>query len=266
MTSIHNVFGYNAIYDEKLLGKACISKVKDLPEEFKVKRAGCILYIQEIQKEIITSTTNIISDYKQNNVWRNGNTHYQKNSTYKNGHNSHSSLVYADINNFVSIVNNKPRFNKHCTIIPEKKITIRENIIIKNYYCMGIDSNYQTLTDFGGKVKRTEDSIAAALRELEEESYGIFKIKKENIKDNIVIYNNEICILFIKIDIDSDTLNRRFNELYKARMHENKKCEISELKWLNITEFVEAISTPYVIYEPIRELLNEQIGNVSKNI
>ena len=51
----------------------------------------------------------------------------------------------------------------------------------KTYFCLGIDSNFGDLTDFGGGMKKNETFINCGLRELEEESKGVFGEIKEDI-------------------------------------------------------------------------------------
>ena len=60
-------------------------------------------------------------------------------------------------------------------VIPQDKRFERAGIIPytkiddKKYFCLGVDAKYGTLTDFGGGVKRIENFVLAACRELEEE-------------------------------------------------------------------------------------------------
>jgi hypothetical protein len=55
---IHNMFGYQPTYDEKLLGKAKICTIEKLPSDFKVQRGGVILYSQKkkIETKILKIT------------------------------------------------------------------------------------------------------------------------------------------------------------------------------------------------------------------
>jgi hypothetical protein len=300
-SGIHNMFGYQPTYDEKLLGKAKICTVEKLPVDFKV----VILYIQKKKVEtkilkitkikkiepIIISPVKVIKPITIiDSVWRNRfctfpQRSYISPSKYTNRFSYITPTILQKGKVLTpkkeSIINPRPNLIDLCLIESNEKseskqaenkeekeieeveeIKTIESITTSNIFCLGIDSTYGTLTDFGGKVKRNEDSVSGSLRELNEESYGIFKLKKEDVKDSVIIYNNEISILFVKIDLEIDAFEANFNSLYKSRIAENKKCEISKLQFMFETELQGTLSVPYVIFEPIRELLNEKYDEV----
>lgn len=74
--------------------------------------------------------------------------------------------------------------------------------IINNtlYFLFAIDSKYNELTDFGGGVKKNETIITGGLRELQEESCGIFsKINLNDVHDCVTILNTKMAVIFIPI-------------------------------------------------------------------
>ena len=71
----------------------------------------------------------------------------------------------------------------------------------KIYLLFGVDSKYNELTDFGGGVKKNETIVSGGLRELREESCGIFSdIKLDDIQECITIIGNKMAIIFIPLD------------------------------------------------------------------
>ena len=77
---------------------------------------------------------------------------------------------------------------------------------------LGLAIDYKTgeLTDFGGKIKkRDRNPIEGALRELREETYNTCKFRLSDMKNNFIIFNHSMMILFVYINyIDINNLKR----------------------------------------------------------
>lgn len=99
--------------------------------------------------------------------------------------------------------------------------------------CLGLDSTYSNMTDFGGGVKKTDATCYdAALREFDEETLGVFELTREKVPDySLVLYNETMMIIFVKIEseINIEEVHERFN-MNKIGM---EWIEISELIWMN---------------------------------
>ena len=182
---IHNIYGFNPDYDENDLGKPTIVKVKDFDLTQKIPRAGVILYYDQILKN---KSDHNITDNDEKNI---NDFKIKKCNNYKNAINNTSKKC---------IVNCRPKLIDTSTIEETFKLfkdlkycemnTYLQNFTmfekegknepqnIERKFCLGIDTNFRTLTDFGGgvKYKIDKDAITAALRELEEESLGLFKL------------------------------------------------------------------------------------------
>jgi len=95
-------------------------------------------------------------------------------------------------------------------------------------FILAIDSTHGELTDFGGGLYE-ENFISCAIREASEESMNIFDFTDniDFIKNNsISIYNNNMVILFQKVDIeDMEKVFIEYKKIYKDSLYRglNKK-------------------------------------------
>ena len=105
-------------------------------------------------------------------------------------------------------------FKTKTSLIPLQKQFSRAGVIPytikdgKKYFLLGIDAKFGTLTDFGGGVKRGENFIEAACRELDEESLGIFNFlhperMKEVRQNSTTVYDDNSAIIFLNVSVDS---------------------------------------------------------------
>lgn len=218
----------------------------------------------------------------KNNIWNKYSTYPQKNNFYtdKIYNKLHSTSIYnnrcSSIFTFVDkpiIVNIRPKLSDLCVLednIKKKEPKIIQKTIqkVKNVYqfCLGVDFKYETLTDFGGSVKRKENVIDTALREFNEENYRVLDYTLDEVKNSLCAYNNEIMIIFIELKIKKEIFNKLFNDAYIANYKLNKKIEMSSLKWFNVEELVKTINTPYLIFEPVREILSICIQETIKYV
>ena len=107
----------------------------------------------------------------------------------------------------------------------------------KTYFCLGVDSSFGDLTDFGGGMKKNENAIECGLRELEEESQGIFgKIEEEDVKNDLGFYCKNMMIMFIHRKVDIVKIKEDFSNKIK----ENE--EVSNIEWIETKDFIDIIS------------------------
>jgi len=109
-------------------------------------------------------------------------------------------------------------------------------------FLMGIDQNSRDLCDFGGGRKTNENVLESALRELSEETRGIFgsEITTETIRKSSILTNkvNEI-IFFVYVDPKwIDIAEHKFMEA-KNNGIDTELCynELSGLVWIDAEEF-----------------------------
>lgn len=86
------------------------------------------------------------------------------------------------------------------------------------YFILGMDEKTGDLTDFGGWIgKNDSNSLAAALREFNEESlntFGNIDWQNESLQDMIVVYSTSMMIIFAHFDID---IQKTFNLFERRR-------------------------------------------------
>lgn len=131
------------------------------------------------------------------------------------------------------------------------------------YFCLGVDSKYGTLTDFGGGVKNNETFAQAAARELKEESLRVFNFKSSDIyKYSDIVYDGNMCIMFLRIKFSD--INKLVMQFHK-RLSRSSHSENSSIMWIPEKVFNELVRTGrevrednYIypsIYKPVCDLL-----------
>ena len=126
----------------------------------------------------------------------------------------------------------------------------------KTYFCMGIDSCYGDLTDFAGGVKKGESVLQGGLRELHEESLGVFgELRESDIYENLAFYSNNMVIMFIRLNVNMDKIKKSF--IIKKNCCDNK-LEVSNIYWLTKSEFLESISCKgKKMYSRVQKILSK---------
>jgi len=125
-------------------------------------------------------------------------------------------------------------------------------------FIAGIDYESGDITDFAGGVSvKTENGLIGGLRELTEESLGIFgKINPEEIKNCIAVYDEDNLIIFIPIRIDVSKKYQEFN--YRVGLI--KQPEVRSLSILTKRQFISLINGGdvggMVMYDKVRNLLS----------
>lgn len=163
-------------------------------------------------------------------------------------------------------------------VIPHDKRFDRAGIIPytkiddKKYFCLGVDAKYGTLTDFGGGVKRIENFVLAACRELEEESLGIFNFTTPELiekvrKNSITVYDLNTAILFLEVKVDN--LNDIVN-LYQHRVKTtSERIENSDIIWIPEDVFFyliksgKSIRNGKKLYPSVYKVVNNLLRSVS---
>lgn len=134
----------------------------------------------------------------------------------------------------------------------------------KTYFCLGVDSSYGDLTDFAGGVKKDENIIEGGLRELEEESQGIFgKISVKEVENCMGFYTTNMLIMFIRREIDMDKSKETFlNQINKCSLFQiNNGVEVSGVVWLESKEFIESIlGKGRRLYSRVRRILTKVVS------
>ncbi len=133
-------------------------------------------------------------------------------------------------------------FTKNINI--ERNGPVRSGVIIytrknnKTFFCLGVDADSKDLTDFGGGVTKDETVVEGGLRELKEESQGIFgAISVEEIENTISFCSYNMAIIFIPKDVDMDKITKDFN----SKIEKTENFEVSGIKWLDTEELLESI-------------------------
>lgn len=179
--------------------------------------------------------------------------------------NFYSKNLYFSYKSDTSVIPYEKRFDR-AGIIPYTKIEE------KRYFCLGVDAKYGTLTDFGGGVKRIENFVLAACRELEEESLGIFNFTTPELvekvrKNSITVYDFSTAILFLEVKIDKleDIIN-----LYQHRVRTtSERIENSDIVWIPEDVFFyliksgKSIRNGKKLYPSVYKVVNNLLRSVS---
>lgn len=132
------------------------------------------------------------------------------------------------------------------------------------HFGLGVDTKTNELTDFAGGVSYKEfadkNVVIGALREHREESLGIFgEITYDQVLENLAIYNFNIFILFMNIEYN-ENINVLFQEQYDAQVKRNITPEVSNIVWLNMSEFKNAITKRGILFHRVQNFL-QKAGN-----
>lgn len=125
------------------------------------------------------------------------------------------------------------------------------------YFLMGVDRGTHELTDFGGGIKNGESPVQAALRELGEETCGLFgeHITVSHLERSkcVANYKSNAFIYFARVSV---------KWLYIAEEQFSKipcKTEVVGVKWLTDEEF------KHVIFNKQSQVLWKRVQNILRN-
>ncbi len=130
----------------------------------------------------------------------------------------------------------------------------------KTYFCLGIDTQSGNLTDFGGGVKKGETIIEGGLRELEEESQGVFgHFDPSDIEDTVTFNSYNMAVIFIPLEVNKDEIIKVFND----KIRENDNPEVCDIVWLDTEEFLESVhGRGRKLYIRVRKLLSKVTSTI----
>lgn len=237
----------------------------------------------EIHKNTLSFTikrnnnSNSYDNRENKNSFENKNS-YDKNYSDENDDNNPYKLITRRIDS--TKIRHKQKRELQVNIVLSKELNfaketpVRSGAIIytkendKTYFCLGIDTQSGNLTDFGGGVKKGETIIEGGLRELEEESQGVFgTIDPSDIEDKITFHCYNMAIMFIPIEVTSTTLRTR-DEIYTEftkRIEGNVDPEVCDIVWLDTQEFMESIhGRGRKLYIRVRKLLSRVTSAISE--
>jgi hypothetical protein len=155
--------------------------------------------------------------------------------------------------------------------IHDEESSIRSGVIIythykgKTYFCLGVDSTYGDLTDFSGGKKLTETIAEGGLRELEEESLGVFgKISPEEIMECLTFYTFNMVIIFVHRNVDMDKIKKNFKSRLGEKIKNQDKVEVSDICWLEKKEFIDSINGKGKrLYSRVKRILSKTVEIIS---
>jgi len=231
------------------------------------------------------STNNIIKNNSENSgsYGYSGNIGYHEhnghngNSEY-NGHSGYSSSVEDNRYKLIKkrIDKNKVRNKRNIIvnsglakdIVLENNVPVRAGCIVytkhneETLFCLGEDATFGDLTDFGGGVKKNETVIEGGLRELFEESQGVFgNLEPVQAEEAPAVYSSDLAIIFIPMMVDIDMILKEFNN----KIAFEKNMEVRNIAWLSKEELIDSINgRGKRIYARVREVLKEAIDLISR--
>lgn len=131
----------------------------------------------------------------------------------------------------------------------------------KTYFCLGVDTQSGDLTDFGGGVKRYETVIEGGLRELKEESEGIFgNLTVQDVNETLCFHTDNMAISFIPVEGD---MNKYVKE-FRKKVKNNPNPEVCDIVWLSKDELLESIhGRGRKMYIRVRRLLTNVTREIS---
>lgn len=119
--------------------------------------------------------------------------------------------------------------------------------VIKNgeiFFLLGQDHQSGDITDLGGGVKKYESTLAAALREFEEESDEILgRLHPNDFVCSVALLDGQMGALFIPLSEKWYTDAPKLFEDRKKHQRKKTHSEIDHLIWFNAEEF-QKISKP----------------------
>ena len=153
-------------------------------------------------------------------------------------------------------------------IVLEDNVPIRAGCIVytkhndETLFCLGEDATFGDITDFGGGVKKSETVIQGGLRELKEESQGIFgDLNSEQVDQVPAIYSSNLAIMFIPMLVDIDMILTEFRD----KILFEKDPEVRNIVWMSKEEIIDSINgRGKRIYSRVREVLREGIDFISQ--
>lgn len=129
---------------------------------------------------------------------------------------------------------------------------------------LGVDTRTGEYTDLAGGISYKQNCdknvVDGSLREFSEETLGIFgEITYDQVLENLAIYNFNIFILFMTIEYN-ENINVLFQEQYDAQIKRKITPEVSNIVWLTMSEFKNAITKRGILFHRVQNFL-QKAGN-----
>lgn len=110
----------------------------------------------------------------------------------------------------------------------------------KIYFLFGRDSKFNELSDFGGGIKKRENTLSGGVREFQEESNSLFGdafYKPNNFVSDLTITNLEMKMAMIFKPIGIEWIYSASRKFESANCSIKKKnCEICGVEWVCLDE------------------------------
>jgi hypothetical protein len=168
-------------------------------------------------------------------------------------------------NSFKKDIKVNTSYTRDVKIVREKN-PIRSGAIIytkyegKTYFCLGVDTSSGDLTDFSGGVTKGETIVEGGLRELEEESLGVFgHLTGKDVGDSVAIHCHNMMTMFIYLDINMDSVCKTFRD----RVKDMEEPEVCNIVWLETKDFLESIhGKGQKLYVRVRRMLSKCVDKI----
>lgn len=129
--------------------------------------------------------------------------------------------------------------------------------------CLGQDREHKELTDFGGgySIKRDINPANCALRELKEESLGLFDLQIDDIFNDNCIIMSDTLIIFHRVKIDEALSSvEEFHKLLKK--FNINDVEVDSIQWVHLAQLPEYIKTGH-LYDRVGKMLLPILDNIT---
>lgn len=131
--------------------------------------------------------------------------------------------------------------------------------------CLGTDLQSGDLTDFGGSFAPKFDLSPkkCVVRELEEESLGVFKFLVTDILNCPCVHNHNMLIVFIRVQPNRiETSMSNFADEFASRSATSERLEVSEINWMSLSLFRTKIQSGKV-FSRVAELLTPTLSQIN---
>jgi len=143
------------------------------------------------------------------------------------------------------------------------------------YLLMGIHAKSGEVTDFGGGVKKAESDVEASLRELNEETFGMFNdVTTDNLKTCVAIsrpkcektigptktkvYVEGISAIFLPV---SNEWFEKAERVFKKASLVDSEREIRSVMWIKGSDFLRPTTRDYKVWSFMRKFYYESLSS-----
>ncbi len=139
---------------------------------------------------------------------------------------------------------------ERCGIIP---YVIIDDVVC---FCLAKDKKSRELGDFGGHTQHNENALQTGLRELREESRGVFDFKCKKVRNIIYPFTyNKMTIFFVKID--KEDAMKAVSTFRKRKSRCKEEDEICDIRWVDEDTFKDLVKNKDSrLWNKIKEFIN----------